>query len=108
MTFEAFYHLHESKGALGTIADDGSPIVVKVPDLSKAYHSNFREITSQGTGDGVKDFRYNASSGIIYWWQPHLISDEEKQKVVDWLEAMNFKVLGHKNVRDDFLNAHAS
>ena len=108
MTFENFYHLHEARGALGTIGDDGTPIIVKVADLSKAHHGHFREITSHGTGDGVKDFRYNASNGIVYWWQPHLISADEKQQVVDWLEAMNFKVSSHKNVRDDFLGAHGS
>lgn len=108
MNFELFYYLQESAGALGTIDDNGNPIVVKVADLSKASHSNFREIASHGTGDGVKDFRYNARNGIIYWWQPHLVSSKEKEKTEDWLTALNFKVTGHKNVRDDFSAAHGN
>jgi hypothetical protein len=97
-----------SRGVIGTIDNSGVPVIVKVANLGTARHADYREINTQGTGDGEKDFRFNAADGVVYWWQLHNVSAEERQKTKDWLEAEGYVVNGNKDVRDNFEAAHGS
>jgi hypothetical protein len=73
-------------GILGTVAD-GQVITVKVPDLERAQHGNLREIASAGMEDGSRDFRYNPQTQTVYWGRLAAVTEAERQKVADWLEA---------------------
>lgn len=95
-------------GAIGTIDNEGNPVLVKTRDLGAAKHANHREITATGNDDGSRDFRFNASNGMVYWWNPGAVSSAEKQKLTDYLTAEGYTVKGHANVRDDFGAAHGA
>jgi hypothetical protein len=82
-------------GILGTVAD-GQVITVKVPDLERAQHGNLREIASAGMEDGSKDFRYNPQTQTVYWGRLAAVTETERQKVADWLEAEGQTVKDHK------------
>jgi hypothetical protein len=93
-----------SKGYLGTVAN-GEVIAVKVPDLSKAQHADFREIATE---DDAKDFRFNPTDGVVYWWNPAKVSDEERQKVADHLEALGQTVNAQKGIKASSANYAAA
>jgi hypothetical protein len=93
-----------SKGYLGTVAN-GEVIAVKVPDLSKAHHADFREIATE---DDAKDFRFNPTDGVVYWWNPAKVSDEERQKVADHLEGLGQTVNAQKGIKASSANYAAA
>lgn len=95
-----------STGVIGTVTTDGQPVIVKVADLSTAKHSDHRAITATGNDDGSRDFRFNAADHTVYWWNPGAVSDADKQRTADYLEAEGFQVKHHRNVRADFEAAH--
>lgn len=98
-----------SSGVLGTITDSGSVTTVKVRDLAKANHGDFREIASNE--DFTKDFRYNDTTKEVFWWNLDKITPEDKQKVSDWLEAQGKTVARHRGVKssdETYRRAHGA
>lgn len=97
-----------SRGYIGTITEDNEVVGVKVPDLSKSNHSDYREITNASEGF-QGDWRYNATDKTIYWWNMRDVKASKREKVADWLIASGQDVVGHKDVRssqDTFNRAH--
>lgn len=97
-----------SRGYIGTITEDNEVVGVKVPDLSKSNHSDYREITNASEGF-QGDWRYNATDKTVYWWNMRDVKASKREKVADWLIASGQDVAGHKDVRssqDTFNRAH--